>query len=260
MKQFRGTFIVVAAVTAVVLEAASQARAQANTPELPRGPYLTASIAAGQAAPGGGLEGLLDWSTSGGPKTLKDLAAPTWKHVRITLATGGKDESPVGGLFGALMGGAMGGTMGSMVSQMSSGVATAGDDVYYTQGKTLSLGSETFLITYKPRAGDDDGMANLLKMSKSDTPPPPPKAMTGETPVAATLLNLHSIATLKDIRPFDLAGEIAASAAQAANVAEMLKDKSSSPAFDDLPKTEITPPPAPKPAKPKSSNGAKPKA
>lgn len=202
-------------------------------------------IAANAQTGNSGLEALLDTSTSnGGPKVLKDLSSPGWKHIRLQLSTGGKEQSAVGGLFGALMGGEMGGAMGSVFSQMTSGVTTAGDDVYYTQGKTVALGTETFLVTYRPQTGEDNGMANLLKISKSDTPPPAPKPMNGETPVTVTLINLHSIATLKDIKPFDLSAEIAASVAQASVMSEMMKDKNGS--------VEISsdPPPKPKTAKP----------
>jgi hypothetical protein len=77
----------------------------------------------------------------------------------------------------------------------------------YTKGDTLTIAGETFLVGYalqKPGAN----FAALIRGASGSTPPEPERP--GEdTPVSLTLVNLRTIQTLRDIRPFDLKQEIA---------------------------------------------------
>ena len=227
-------------------------------------PYKGAS-AQTTPPPNSGFESIfaLSGSASSAPRLLKDLAGSDWKRVRIGMSggSGAKDDSPAGGLFGALFGGGVGGALGSMLTSVSGGVVSAGDDVYYTRGQTVSVGTETFLLAFQPRIGDDSGLANLLKMSKGDdsNPPPAPKPMTGEIPLNLVLLNVRSFGKLTDIRPFVLTDELAASAAQATMMGEMIKSKGSGSSelsvTPDPFKEETAPPPKPakKPTKPRGT-------
>lgn len=75
--------------------------------------------------------------------------------------------------------------------------------VFYSKGQTVTIGNETYLVAYHPPFPvqidneDNDG-------------PPQPLILTAESPLAPALLRLHSLARIGDIKPFDLAQELAA--------------------------------------------------
>jgi hypothetical protein len=213
-----------------------------------------------QAQAANSLEALLSGGGPAAPRTLRDLSGGGYQRVRITL-TGVKEEGGggIGGLLGGLLGGEMGGAMGSMMNSAVGGVATAGENVYYTRGQTVVVGPETFLVAYRPRTGTDSGgPANLLLMMKADKPPAPPKPMTAEMPVSFALLNLRAVASFTDVHPFDLQAELAASAAQARAWAELAKKEgggeavsaeTASPSSGDAPaKPAVKQPSKPQPA------------
>jgi hypothetical protein len=80
-----------------------------------------------------------------------------------------------------------------------------GGGAYYTKGQTVSVMSETFVVTYRVQS-----KVNLQAMMQRPTPPAPAK-LTPETTLGLSLLNLRTVSSIDDIRPFDLKQEIAES-------------------------------------------------
>ena len=80
--------------------------------------------------------------------------------------------------------------------------------VYYTRGETVTLGSETYLVAYRPqidaremqqamRFGFDPGMEEAE-----------PFRLARNMPLALSLLNLRTVGSLTNIRPFDPARDL----------------------------------------------------
>ena len=112
---------------------------------------------------------------------MKDLDAQ-WRR----LSVGGAAES--GGMaqmYAAMLGGSGG--------------------VYYTKGETVSAGTETYLIAYARRTKLVDYMAVLQRGQE----PGPPEELTADSLLSLSLLNLRTVGSLVDIRPFSLPEELA---------------------------------------------------
>lgn len=200
----------------------------------------------------GDLETLLSGPASAVTLKMKDLASPGWRRLKVSGGSEKKEDSSLG-MLGAMFGGGgegMGGLMSSLLGPMLSGVSTAGPDVYYTRGQTLVMGGDTFLIAYQPETKAVD-FSMLMKMKDMDSPPPP-KPLTQDSPLAMSLLNLHTIGHLTGIQPVDVAQEIAASEESAKTIAELAKEEAKDKKDDALfdPDTE--------PAKPAAKPAAKP--
>src|SRR5579884_34938 len=118
---------------------------------------------------------------------LKDLNGD-WRRMNVT----GASEIGMGGYMAMLT---------SMVSEMG-----MGGGVYYTRGDTVTIGSETYIIAYSPKARKLD--FSVLMHSSA---PPAPEKLTPDTTLTLSLLNQRSIGSLTDIRPFDMNEEIGAS-------------------------------------------------
>ena len=80
---------------------------------------------------------------------------------------------------------------------------------YYTQGTTISVGSETYLVAYRPESRSLD----IAELMNSYTKPPKPAPLTPGTPLALCLLNVRTLGSLKDIQPLDAHREASAKAA-----------------------------------------------
>ena len=81
----------------------------------------------------------------------------------------------------------------------SSFLAGGPDDVYYTKGDQVTVGADQYLVAYHAPAQKLD----LAAMFKSGTPQmPKPTKLTADTVLSLSLLNLHTISSLSDIRPF----------------------------------------------------------
>ena len=126
---------------------------------------------------------------------LKDLSGDWW---RMNV-----DQSGIGGLASFFVGIAGG-----------SGV-TAG--AYYTQGKTMTLWEERYLICYQvpPKP------LNLARLIRYGPEAPKPEKLTPETQLSLSLVNLRTAISFNDIRPFSLEEEIAASEDVAGAVEEV---------------------------------------
>ena len=99
-----------------------------------------------------------------------------------------------------------GNSMMAMYTALFSGGAS---DVYYTKGDLVTVGTDQFLIAYHVPTPKLD----LQALQHTGAQPPKVVKLTAATSVSLALLNLHTVSSLSDIRPFDLQQEIAESAA-----------------------------------------------
>jgi hypothetical protein len=115
---------------------------------------------------------------------------PTWK--RLILNKNAADASPYF-LFG----------FSGLVE------SALGTNIYYTQGKTIVINEQPYLVTY--RAEDSYLKFSELIKSGSSSLESLKKALTPESRLVLSLFNLNTIDSLGDIQPFDLQREIEAS-------------------------------------------------
>ena len=80
-----------------------------------------------------------------------------------------------------------------------------GETVYYTQGETVQVGTETYAISYRPKMKPQPATKDR---STRDASLPEPESLTRNTVLSFTLLNLRTSGSLTDIRPFSLEEEI----------------------------------------------------
>jgi hypothetical protein len=78
-------------------------------------------------------------------------------------------------------------------------------DAYYTRGKTVAIATETYTIAYRiPSSGESANFAsalgNIFGMGTCTNSEP----LSMETTLTLSLLNLRTIGSMNDIRPFDL--------------------------------------------------------
>ena len=91
------------------------------------------------------------------------------------------------------------------------GQPSGSQSTMYTKGDTVRLGDETFLVVYRYTPLD---FANIAKMIDEEekgaghAPPPKPPKLTVDSELKRVLLNLHALASIADIRPFDLDAEL----------------------------------------------------
>ena len=118
---------------------------------------------------------------------MKDLTGTEWRTLTLSnsTASGNIQELMVMGL-----------------------VYGAGGGAYYTKGQMTSLAGETYIMAYRvqPKALDFAGLTGANRR------PLKPEALTPETTLSFSLLNIRTIGSLEDIRPFNLEQELAASA------------------------------------------------
>jgi hypothetical protein len=86
-------------------------------------------------------------------------------------------------------------------------LGTPNPDFAYTNGQTVTLGTETYLVAYRPTF-KGPGLMGMMMNAGAGQMPEPPK-LTGETMLSLSLLNLRSTGSLDDIRTFDLKAEVA---------------------------------------------------
>lgn len=137
--------------------------------------------------------------------TLKELT-PVWRRLTIS---GTADGGNAMGMLGAMFGGA--------------GAAAH----YYTQGDSVGLGGETYLITYRVHAKPID-FAAMMRMGPGAKPPTPEK-LTMDSTLVIALMNMRNISSLSDIQPFDIQKEIAESEAAAKQQAALFGEAAGGP-------------------------------
>ncbi len=121
---------------------------------------------------------------------LKDLDS-AWRRVGV----GGSDSSNPIGALAALYGGGGGGSS------------------FYTLGRTVKIGDETYIVAYRAASKPIDIMA-MSRMSE----PPKPEKLKPDTKLWLCLLNVRTSGSIMDIRAFDLATEIKESSGAADGV------------------------------------------
>ncbi len=122
-----------------------------------------------------GLGALLSGHVLPLSRKLKDLDG-TWRRFSL----GGGDQSITSAMYG------LPGT------------------VYYTTGQTVSAQGESYLVAYSPEV--KMGSLQLMMTGRSEGTT---EQVGGETPVRLALLNLRTMGSLVDIRPFSLQAEVA---------------------------------------------------
>jgi prepilin-type processing-associated H-X9-DG protein len=95
---------------------------------------------------------------------------------------------------------------------------------FYTKGKTLTIGTETYLIAYQQVEPLADVRVVNQMIRSSGEKPPTPKFITPDTQVQLCLLDQKKLGTILNISPANIAQKLAA-AAQAKVVYEALKAK-----------------------------------
>ena len=126
---------------------------------------------------------------------LKDLNAE-WRRVTIHSAATVSDNISVNVSGNS-----------SSTSQNNLVGALAGSRLYVTKGNTASAAGRHYLLAYHlPGNSADFGM--LVRALATKTPPTA-AALTPDTVLPLALLDLQSIGTIDDVRPFDLQSEIA---------------------------------------------------
>ncbi|MFN3650295.1 MAG: hypothetical protein ACK47B_12020 [Armatimonadota bacterium] len=178
-------------------------------------PLLTAVPAAAQgapAAPGSGdLRALLSGKQAPLTLKLRELS-PEWR--RVTLRTPAEAPGEGSGFLGMMLGG--------MFGPMASGLTPSAPPVY-TQGDTISLGGELYLIAYRPPKPALDLLA-LKRAAEQNAELPPPEVLRPDTELSLWLIQFRDIQSLGEIRPFNLDLELRESEKAAAAETALRKE------------------------------------
>lgn len=120
-------------------------------------------------------------------RTLKDLDG-TWRTLSVSTASDAANPA---------------------TAYLALSTGGSAPNTYYTQGSTVTLGTETYIVAYRPKSPKID-FAALMRGGANDLPKP--AKMTPDTPLFLSLLNLRTLGTLSDIQPFLLEDELKSSA------------------------------------------------
>jgi len=88
-------------------------------------------------------------------------------------------------------------TSGGGYADILSMATGGGASKVFTKGQTVTMGTELFLVAYKV---DGPDIASII----AGGGPPKPKALTGNTVLRLSLLNLHALSSMDGIKVFDL--------------------------------------------------------
>ncbi len=156
--------------------------------------FVAATPCAPARAQGAPFQSLL--SGKGAPLTrkLKEFT-PQWRRINVMT----QGDAGAGGMASGFIGAMFGGGAGF-------GGARPG---YYTEGETVMVGGETYLVAYKTETKPLD-VSTLMRLGQGGQLPPPEK-LSAESVLHLTLLNVRHIAGITDIRAFDLDRELAES-------------------------------------------------
>ena len=108
-------------------------------------------------------------------------------------------------------------------------------NLYYTQGQTVTLSKQQYLVVYRPE-GNNVNLRSLMLSGRKNRPENLVKELTPDSKLVVSLINLNKIESLQDIQPFNLQKEI----------------KESKQAIPKEPKAMESRPSPSKPASPKS--------
>jgi hypothetical protein len=93
------------------------------------------------------------------------------------------------------------------------------NNIYYTQGETVKVNQENYIVAYRLASSGEpmnifsmfeNVMGTMGGMTGGDCAAlVPPKSITSETTISLSLLNLKTIGSLNNVRPFDLETDLA---------------------------------------------------
>ena len=110
-------------------------------------------------------------------------------------------------------------------SQNNINGAVTGTRSYLTKGSTLATEGRTYLIAYHlPATGLD--LAALVQTAVTKSPSAA-AALTPDSAIPLSLLDAASIGAIEDVRPFDMAAELADAQKSASILSELIKSQSS---------------------------------
>lgn len=97
---------------------------------------------------------------------------------------------------------------------MLGGMGKGGRQVCFTQGQTISVGTETFLVAYMVEQKSPNLLEMMMQAEQSGTEPDMSALFGGgkwteDTTASLALINVRSIHSLAGVRPFDLEKELA---------------------------------------------------
>jgi hypothetical protein len=203
---------------------------------------------------------------------LKDLNSD-WRHLSIGTTDAAKGG--LGDMLGPLMQAGMMSDKGKgngkddaasamlgmafMSALFGGGSGDSQKPVYYTQGRTVTVGGETFLVAYRYQKPPVNLMQLAMQADKAGKDPDASKTaadgkLTPESPLTLSLINVKTITTLADIRPFDMAQEMAESANAGGGLMDLIAQQAAQEAQQAKPKPASTT----AGAKPKPAAGSKP--
>ncbi|MGF1602324.1 MAG: hypothetical protein ACFCU8_09950 [Thermosynechococcaceae cyanobacterium] len=80
-------------------------------------------------------------------------------------------------------------------------------NVYYTQGKTVSVNNQNYLVVYRPE-GSEVNLAALMQAGNNKNLESLRKELTPDSVLILSLINLNTIESMRDIQIFNLQREI----------------------------------------------------
>ena len=156
---------------------------------------------------------------------LKDLTAE-WRRVTVHG----------NGSISGNMSVNVSGNAGSAVSQNNLTGSLGGGQTFVTKGQTASANGKTYLIAYHlPMAGLDLGI--LLQAIATKTPPAA-AALTPESGLSLSLLDVGAIGSLEDVSAFDLQRELSQSENAIKALTALLKGNEGSQKKENKPAAE----------------------
>jgi len=142
---------------------------------------------------------------------LKDLSGD-WR--RITLHGG----AAAGGNVSVNVSGSSEGSTSQNSNMLTTG---GGGQAYVTRGQTVSANGQTYLAAYiLPSTALN---LNTLLQAVATKTLPKMQVLTPESSLSLSLLNVRSIASIEDVRAFDMKSEIAQSQEAAKKLADLIK-------------------------------------
>ena len=127
---------------------------------------------------------------------LKNLNAG-WQRMTVES----DENDPLAAIYGGFRGPAF-----------ADALTEAGIGVYFTRGQTATLGSETFLVAYRVEtnmtAQDIQNLFRNIGGHGNNAGAMAPRKFPPDTTLLLSLLNLRTIGSLKDVRPFNAKSEI----------------------------------------------------
>ncbi|MBM3495575.1 MAG: hypothetical protein FJX72_14825 [Armatimonadetes bacterium] len=97
----------------------------------------------------------------------------------------------------------------------------------FTQGRTIAIGSETFLVTYAVEQKGPNLLDMMMQAEQTGKEPDMAALLGGgkwteDTVASLALVNVRSIGTLSGVRPFDLTKEIAEGGSGAPDLMQLM--------------------------------------